>query len=362
MLNYSMEQQVNLTGYEPKNDIEYTYIIPIVSAIGFILNLLNFLVFSSSSLKELLYKYLKMESLNILLDLLISSFKPIYDCKTCKISQTYIAQIYFIGLIDFGSSVLELSASFNRIISTFCCLMLIKNKLKKFRALSIFNYYKAINVIIFLTSSFIFLYKIFLLDIVHEVSIEPESNKIRKKFFLKPSKFSATILKPILEMSTFFLRDCFNLTISIILNIFILNNLKINLSKKIILSKSIRSNVESVMESGKSHDKEFQKSVNVNIKKCEKKQTIMMVISCFVYIIGRVPFFIFVVISYFYKIEKSQTFLKIAVLCLYISYTLNFFLYYLSNKRYKKQLKKIFSNFSNFIFKMVNMFRTRNFI
>lgn len=333
---------------EDKNDLFFTYICPILGICGFILHSLSFMIYSNCKFKEMLYKYLKMESLNVLLNLLITTIKPIYYCHTCSVSKTYFAQIYFIALIVYGPSILELSAILNRNLSTLCCLMILRNKINRLKIVLLINYYKIINLIIWFISSLIFFYQIFEYKII---IINPnETNKIYK---IEKSQFSNTTTKLVLELNAFIFRDGLNLTILIVLNILIFVCFKNDLSKKKAFFKSTNSNrrdecvsrQDSDMKKQSKEDK-YKKNIRSNrIKKCETKQTIMVFLTCLSCIIGRLPILIYFILRNFENENKYLVFNKIAVLFIYLTYIFNFFLYYHSNKRFRKILIQIFSNF-----------------
>lgn len=75
-------------------DFYYGYICPFIGAIGVVLNVIVFVLFSNSMFKEILYKYLKLQAFFISMDLLFTSFRPIYYWKEFEISNSYVAHLY----------------------------------------------------------------------------------------------------------------------------------------------------------------------------------------------------------------------------------------------------------------------------
>ncbi|CAF0864996.1 unnamed protein product [Brachionus calyciflorus] len=332
--------------YEEKNDLILTYICPILGLCGFLLHSLSFLVYSNSKFKELLYKYLKMESLNVLLDLLITSLKPIYFCRTCDVSRTHFVQIYFIAFMVYGASILELSAIMNRNLSTLCCLILLRKKFSKLRITLILNYYKILNLIIFVISALIFVYQVFEFKIVN--------NENEKFYNVEKSQFSKTTLKSVLEVTSFIFRDGINLSILILLNIFIFICFKNDLSKKKAFFKSKNSNTElttfkdissSVRDTRQSTEKKYVvKTRNDRIKQSERKQTIMVFLTCLCCITGRLPILIYYILSNLDKKNNYKQLDNVAVMIIYLTYVFNFFLYYQSNRRFKQTLIQMCSD------------------
>lgn len=372
MLNLTIYTPKVVIFYEEKNDLLFTYICPIVGICGFFLHSLSFMVFSKSDFKELLYKYLKMESLNVLFDLLITALKPIYYCRSCEVSKTYFAQIYFISFIVYGASIFELSAIINRILSTFCCYILIRNKIIRNKYFFVLNYYKIINFTIYTISSLIFLYQIFIYKIT-DVSVD----KISPFYIIEKTDFSKTSLKSIFELTGFIFRDGINLAILIFINILIFIRFKNDLSKKKIFLMPINSNTKITLHHDElvirvknlPHVKDLKAENFVNkrtgllnrIKKCENKQTIMIFTTCICCMIGRLPILVFFILRNFDNENKYQDLIKLAALSIYLTYVVNFFLYYNSNKRFKKGFINICSKFFENILNLSKFFKINSF-
>lgn len=352
--------KIRIIYQEEKNDVLFTFICPFVGICGFILHSVSFFIFSKSEFKELLYKYLKMESLNVLIGLLITSFEPIYYCRTCAISKTYFAQIYFIVFKVYAASIFELSAIINRIISTFCCYLVLRNKVVGTKILCIFNYYKVVNFFIFLISCLIFVYQLFVYKIVQENF----QNSMDTIYAIDKSQFSFTKIRLILELASFLFRDGINLAILIILNILIFVSFRKKISKKKIFLMQTNLNNKIVLEqndrvnpmktqSNLSNFDNCNNNFNVRrinqinrVKKCENKQTIMVFVTCICFLIGRLPILIYFILRNLKNEKNYQNFIRLASLSIYLTNTINFFLYYYSNKRFKKILnQKLFKYF-----------------
>ena len=81
---------------------------PIIDIMGVILSFSGLIILQNSQFKEVLYKYLKVETLFIGINLTISSLRPMYHCEmasTYKSNLIVIFQMYFRGY--FGSALEE---------------------------------------------------------------------------------------------------------------------------------------------------------------------------------------------------------------------------------------------------------------
>ena len=77
------------------NDLSNTFIIPFISAFGVLTNIINVIVFSKKELKDVAFKYYKVNALSNMFYLLICFFLFVARCGVyCKFSQTCIAQFY----------------------------------------------------------------------------------------------------------------------------------------------------------------------------------------------------------------------------------------------------------------------------
>jgi hypothetical protein len=316
-------------------------ICPIVGLFGFVFNLLTFLVFSHGHFKETLYCYLKTESLLICLNFLITIFKAIYYCFSCPLSQTFVMQLYQIYLNIYLASALEMSAIICRNFSAFICLLIIYNNRRLDKCKQLFLRLKTFRVAIVLIVSFsllFYLYEIFELEIG---SYETDDGKT--VYYMDNSQFGNSHFKQRLEILATVVRDGLNLLALVVLNVLIIWSLKVNLRKK----KTILNGMKTCAD-----DARTQVTVAVNeetppnkagdIVKCKQmktinrkeiRQTVMVVLTCLNYLIGRLP-----ILYYFVKRNLSvdqSNFGIYAILVSYVSYAINIFLYYNSNSRFR---------------------------
>lgn len=176
------------------------------------------------------------------------------------------------------------------------------------------------------------------------------------------------------EVAASILRDCVNLLVLIVLNSLIVYKLKKSLrrKKKIIKLGAVNEAMSrSVKDEGFSQMATSKRIVVVastagaggggggggggvgsmadetirSIKRKENRQTLMMLLTCLNYLVGRIPLlYLFIKRNLF---EDNSNFGIYAILIAYVSYTANFLFYYVSNNRFRLSvnlyLKRAFS-------------------
>lgn len=304
----------------------YTAIIPILPALGLILNIFIFLIFSHSTFrKQNVYAFLKYEAFLIAVDLFINSLEFIILCPGIK--NTYLAQVYFIYPLMISTSFLELSAIICHIISNLELILLISNKERPKLLQKVPNL--IICLMVFLFSCVLYSYMFFLNYI--KVDFQEISNGFNQTwtqvlgYKLGYTEFNQTSLKKFIDILVFAIRDGVCLVVLIALNIVIFYKVKTALSKKkLILSQ------EQTSTSNNMKKKKFKNS--------KLKTSIMVfVISCS-YTIGRLPYLVHSIIG---NISSSVEILSfISVLCIFISYDSYFFIYYFFNNRFRSLFKQ----------------------
>jgi hypothetical protein len=305
---------------------------PAVGLVGFIFNLLVFLIFSTQNFREpILYKYLKLEAMFICFDMFITMFKPIYYCDSCEISRTMASQIYFVYFNIYCASFLEMSAIICRNFSALICLLLISNRFKKLsNFLTKKSFFKFIILGIVLVSCIIYSYSLFEYQIIEIIGLANET-----RMYAAKTDFGKGNLKADLEIGATIVRDCVNLFILVVVNILIIVQLKINLKKK---RKILLKNGNELTKSVAIDEVQSVSTVNgneilKNIQRKENLQTLMVILTCVNYLCGRLPLlYIFIKRNIF---EDRSNVGIYAILVAYISYTINFSLYYFSNYKFK---------------------------
>lgn len=130
-------------------DFCYTYIIPIICLIGILTNATDIIVFSSRNLKDITFKYLRINALANLIYLLISFFLFSARCGIyCSFSKTYAAQIYMYFFYSYIKGIFALLSNCILIFIGVRHYLIVTNK-----SLSFFNYYRLIIAFLFVFSS-----------------------------------------------------------------------------------------------------------------------------------------------------------------------------------------------------------------
>ena len=310
-------------------DYVYLIVIPLISLFGFILNIIIIIIFSNKSFKEIMYKYLKMESIFICINLTIQMLRPVYFYKLSWFSRSQISLIYNEYLLNYMVSCLEMTAFILHILAIIDYYLLASNLNQKFKIFYKFSYIKiSISIIIITMICFIFLCFEYSIEQKFVVEVNRTNHVINDKiiYIYKDTEFRKTVLFKIIELTVFSIRDGVLLIILIILNILIY----FQVVKAIINKRNI-----------------LKSNNQIPIKSA--KVTVMVIFGCLNNIMGRTPILIdFILINAIGWNDTIAIVNKFACLAVYISYFFKFFLFLFFNQRFKK----IVFNFSTSIFKL----------
>lgn len=356
---------------DTESDLYYGYICPFVGAIGVLLNLLVFLIFSSPIFKEILYKYLKLNALFIGLDLLFTSFRPVFYWKHLEIAHSYPAHLYEKYLITYGASVVEMTAFVCLVLATFNYYLLIDNLLASQRFFFSRVSYIYVCVFIVIVSILLFFYQLFEYKIVCDniplsfwpfANISSDSNNNQTIYMcnIEYESFHYSTFHSVIEILAFFIRDGLNLILLILLNLMIFVRVKKGMNKKksilnnnnnktkrsesagLATSSDVKSN-ETARRAGSLIDRNHSSNKRLrSISKTKYKLTIMVIMSSVNCALGRLPIMIFFIIRNFGENEAVLYFRKIAVVFVYLSYDFNFFFLYFTNKKFKMLFNRYF--------------------
>lgn len=325
------------------------YVIPVIGLFGSIFNFLCFLIFLNKEFKELVYKYLKVESLLLTIHLFLQIFRPIHFVRTnITLSCSLFAQIYQFFLLNYLASIIEMTTFILHILSTLDFYFLISNMNKNFPRISNINY-KIVALVVFVFSALAFLFQPFQggIYIQHVIFTDSGTRELYQDwiYLMAETYFFRTTFKKIYELFWFSFRDGVLLFIIIILNILIyiqviksLNNKKKMLKKSgnvPVLKDEMNSNEN---ESVNKNETKKNQSKNKNKEdRAVKKLTIMVVLGCINTIVNRTPVLIlFIMRNIIGWTGPVPTFNAVAGLIVYATYSLYFFLYFYSNKRFRK--------------------------
>jgi hypothetical protein len=315
------------------------FIVPIISFIGLILNLINLIITSNKQFKEKFYKYQKVESIFICLNLVLQCFRPVAFYKQNWFSKSLISIIYKYHVLYHSVGIFELSSILVQILSSLYYYKLIfdiktKNRINFLDKIS----YKIISIFIFFSSFLLYLYIYF--DCVirkAELHIMNEYNNvtlyIRFVYRCEPNKeYQNFILKRIYEICIFVFRDGISLIIITILNFMIYSKVSNNIKFK----KTFQNKVLSIQTDVSTTNETINKNFHVKISKVEMRLAIMIFFCNFNLIIGRFPILIVFISKNIVDFSDGwYNFNTFANLCVYVSYLNRFFLFYACNEKFK---------------------------
>lgn len=156
------------------------YLKPVMCLFGMATNLINISVFLSPNLKDTCYRYMLANSINNFMYLsfnLIATFF-IY-CNNCPSSQTYIAALYAISIVEYFTSCLAIYRISVEIVLSFQTYSILtkRNGLSKIS-------YKLILTILFIASLFYYIQLTFAYTIIRiENPNGPDIYKVYERLF-----------------------------------------------------------------------------------------------------------------------------------------------------------------------------------
>ena len=353
---------------ESQNKYEYIirnvtkYACSTVSLIGFILNILCFLVFNGIFFKKVdkekfknyeLYFFLKIESIFISLNLFLQTFRLVfYHNQSYKLISLY----YELYILDYCASCLENVAILCHTLSTINFYIMLKDRKKSccFSKLRILKYYNHLMCIfIFVLSIFQFMHKI-----IGKRLNQTPNEFIEDQFTcsIELNEFGKSIYFKIWEIIAFLLRDALVGFVLIVLNILIY--FKVNKSikyKQTMLENSYNFETSHHTLENRSNESIISKNKLLKLEKVKSKTAIMVIATCLNIIIGKLPICLFYVlknIPYIYENSKDNKDMLhliecFAILFVYINYCGCFFIYYFTNRSFKLVIWVYFEKFSS---------------
>jgi hypothetical protein len=327
----------------------YLYISPTIGIIGVLLSILCFIILSDSEFKETLYKYLKVETIFIGVNLFLTCFRPFHYNKVDWSSKTHFSYFYLIYGLYYFASTLEMAAVITQICSTLDFYLFISNYHQKCKVFGVLAYYKIVTFVIFVVSGLLYVYQFFDKTLTGYLVAFQENDNVTIKLLYRDesTEFDKTLAKKVLEMGVFLLRDLLLLGILIFLNVLIYLRVKQTMkNKKSVLKYMLNNREETATQidaniQNKSDLTKSAKNRTNNIQKTQNKTTLMVIFNGLNYIFGRTPILIyFILINIGIRTDGVYLYNQFAVLAVYISYTIKFFFYYYSNNKFRKIFKK----------------------
>jgi hypothetical protein len=294
-------------------------IIPILSIIGLITNILSIIVFSSIIKNEQrrndMYKYLLLKSVCEMMGCFFSTFYPLYFLYG-SLTNTFMVTVWLIWFRGFIIPAFFMASNGFEIAATFNCAISIENNMKWCEKRLSFCFW-AVSIIV---SSFgVEIFKPFMYSI-EKSNFSYYLNKTLDEYEVSFSSLISNFSK--FGLAESIIKEVFVLVILLSLNCYILFKLiKIGRRKK-------RLNIN---------------SSNVQVRTNAEMRKIVMIIFLFItFVLGHLPNFMwFTVHSYFVSHEFLIDFLDYGDIFLYFSYSTSFFVYFAFNINFRRIAMKI---------------------
>lgn len=324
-------------------DIFYIFINPIIAFIGLILSLIMIYVFSNKQFKQCSYKYLKMQSIFFALNCIIICIQPVKYCDNyCddKIKNNFFVKLYFIIFRIYIGSICEFVALYSSCLSGLSCCMLVFNcqSIAK-KSLEFLNHYCLVSILITFLAALNHIYQLF----EYEFPLFDDNNNE-----LKHSKFKQTNLYINLEISGSIIRDILGILLLFIINLILLFKIKIiMISKLSLLTNNNNNNKISTTESMNNSNNistNIRSSLPLTRSKFEqtkRKQTINILTTCFICLIGRLPIAIVFLIKNL-NFDNYRLLFGIATMLVETSYIFNFIYFLFFNQKFRNIVMNIF--------------------
>ena len=304
------------------------YIMPSISVLGVILNLMSVIVLIQISKRKSAYSnmlnYLLFKSVNDGLQFLINAFTPFYFCIHCENSHSYIIIIWYIYFFYYAEDVFMLSSSLMELMASFDCCIRIAEKMK-------LCYSKRIPYIII---PFIQVFAaIYYVHLLFEFKIEPlnsfeNSGKIQSYKYVLTDFYYSKVGK-FFRIGHVVIRDIIPFLLLILINVFIILKFRTAVKRKLKLNQSIN------------QTRSVQAAINA-----EKKNQIMILLSGLNFMIGHFGLILYYIQPFQASPEFWTCFVEFYYLPYYLSFVVNVFLYYVFNKNFRNQ----FCNNLRFLF------------
>jgi hypothetical protein len=320
--------------------IANVYVVPSVSLLGFLFNILCLLTFSiilkqnmdntqmSRQLnKPQMYKYLLIKSICDIIVYGVNLMQPIYFCVNCDASKTWFAQFWFIFFNAYIFSVFLLASGLFEVAATLDCAISIN---KKWTIILRDRMAYTITFFIFFFCSIFYIYRLFSNKIVKDSS----NHQNVTIYALNSTKFYESKYMIYIGFFHTILRDLLISIVCIIINIWILFHLKRIKVKKMEFQNINVLILSSTLITNANNDNKLKiRRTNANL--AEKRKLKMIIFLCLFSIMGHLPIFIF----YFPSNNKDDTFWKYfyetSAIIFYLSHNSSFFIYYKFNKNFR---------------------------
>lgn len=331
-----------------------TFIVPIISAFGILTNLINVVVFSQKELKDVTFKYFKLQSLSNSIYLMIAFFLFVPRCGIyCQISHTFTAQLYLYVFHTYIKGIFAILSICIQITVGFYRFLIVINH----HNTSKFQNYKLITSFLLVFSIIFYLPNL----ITKKIQLNNEINNSSMTYTTNFTEFGQTNWgKWLVILVVTIFRGFIASAIIIIVGIITLiklnkhinqsNKLKVKKLKNYLLEVSLatfdkqKSNSRSFFHYEVKSDATKETLKAKRATNSNRNITIMVISSGFLFVVGNIPNSIAYVYQQYVDTDSLffRTLAILANLLLFIVQGSDIFIYYLFNKQYKNGFRKIF--------------------
>nr|QVK45825.1 G protein-coupled receptor [Proales similis] len=349
----SLDEMLVLYGSSWFSDIMWVFIYMPASAIGCVLNLINFLVFSRKEFSIKLYTYFKLMTLCCCIFCFISIWYPLamtkrfFLGKDTHLGAIYICHVYIpiCNLLFYFITVLDILILIDRLATFIPKLKSVYNKQSA-------NRLCLIAFLICLALDFPYFF-VFVPKPWYYRYLDEQSNVVTLTFYIiGASDFAVSLTGTIITYLIYVFRDILTIVIIVILNIISIYYLRRHLSKRAQMLKKNTPGVDKENESmsasteagssGNAQQKTKTKSSKSKEGKVDRKASIMVAITCTMTIITNSMLFSSIIYFYFAWDVVASAYGQMAEFSTLLKYILYIAIFYNFNSNYKTEFKKMF--------------------
>jgi hypothetical protein len=301
-------------------DITYNFILPILSVIGFVFNLLTTIVFSliiKNGQKDDMFKHLLFKAICEMMGCLLSAFYPMYYYKG-SLSYTFMMVLWRIWFQNYIIPALFMASTGFEIAATFSCAISIEKKMKWCEKR--FTFWTWVVSILILSFG-VEIYPALMYHIVETKKNDHLFNKTVHSYIVRPN------------IALYKNKGKFGLGESIIKEVIfmlILLSLNIHVLYKLIRIRKIKKRLNT------------NSSIIQNSMRAENRKIIMIIVLFLTFLLGHLPNVVYFGVNIGYVVNLFwMEFFYFAVILLYLSYSTSFFVYFWFNNIFKRCFLKI---------------------
>jgi hypothetical protein len=300
------------------SDIILIFIVPILSIIGFILNLSSTIVFSliiKNGQRDDMYKYFLLKSICEMVGCGFSTFYAMYFNEGIS-AHTYMMTVWYVWFQNYIIKALFMASTGFEIADVFNCAISIEKKMKWCeKRLSFWIWVSSIVILSFGVE----MYAVFV-NTIKDFTYINHNNLTTAMYDESYRNLSPKMAK--FRIAESFINEVFCLFILLFINGYILYKLiQIGRRKRRLTSKSPN---------------------NQNSNRAEMRKIIMIIVLFVTFLLGHLPYFVFYVSGHNYYSSLAWTnFIDYGTLFLYLSYSTSFFVFFFFNNIFRRLFLKI---------------------